>query len=679
MQSRPKSVLPIQVEWFACALVCGWAAWNWAKLIALLRQSWTSAPLLDYWRIVANIPRYERFDLSVFWIQHNEHRIVFPELAMAADALFLSGRATLPLVLGFGFQWLTLAVYAAMVWKRLDRNLRFFVIVLGSGLIGWPGMALFFAHPFLSQWLFVQLGVVLALAALPRSTGAAIAAGVVANFSAANGLLIWPILILAAIALQLNRRRILILAVAGTFFTALYFAGYHPGPNLRFGVLFQHPVLALKWAAAYLSLPFGFADGDTGLLFGLGGILLFVALLAFSFRRMQSAPALFLGAALFVIGSTILATAGRMPTDHAVLSPDLDLRFVVMPLWFWLSLLFASAYTLGSWTKWNWIPLLPAGAVIAMGMSSTSAWIAARGPEYEKNRFAGLALEAGIIDATIVSDTLYYDPEFIERYVANLTQRKLSVFASGRFERRGKTIASLFPAGQVGSLREEVVSVSLIDGGMELRGSRTYGTADIVIANQDGIVVGSGGRFGSGWVAFANLDVPSTALRVFLVDGNKLEVMSPSVPVPDATPVRHAQMGQFLPGIEWETNGGFAKSHFGPELGLPPFGTVYGNWTPVGGSPGELVSSAFEAPPGNCIVLPAGHSAPLPGEAIELFDAEKRTRLATIPIGTADNTWRSWRIYLPAGTRTLRIAAHASDATRWVAVAQPARCTSSYQ
>ena len=410
-------------------------------------------------------------------------------------------------------------------------------------------------------------------------------------------------------------------------------------------------------------------------------MLLLLTLIILSFRRIQPPTVIFLGAALFVAGSAVLATAGRMSIDRAVPSTDLDLRFVSMPLWFWLSLLFGAAFTIRDWTKWNWWISLPVALLMAVKLSATSEWITARLPEFQKNQLAALALETGVLDGPILSDTLYYDPEFVERAEGNLRSRKLSVFASRRFERMGKPAASIFPLNEVAQVPAEAIAASVVEGGMKLSGPIKEGTNDIVVVNQNGIVVGLGGRQGGGWAAFANLEIPSKSLRVYRVEGGRLSPMGAPVAVAEAIPIPYWRMGQFITGLHWDATGAFTPNGVSPELGGQPYGIVYGNWSSKGRGPGLLVSQTFDAPPGNCVVVPVGHGSPVTGETIEVVDGSTQAHIATIPISVADLTWRLWRVDLPAGTRTLKITAddQASGATQWIGLAQPARCASSYK
>jgi hypothetical protein len=662
------------LPWVACASALFWSVSNWTELVRLARQTYTAAPLSDYWRIVANIPRYEHFDLPELWEQHNEHRIIFPEIAMAADYLLFRGLGILPLALGFAFQALTIAVYA-WVFRPARSHLRWFTVLLACGLAGWPGMALFLGHPFLVLWLFLQIGVVTALAALPRSIGLAIAGAVLATYSAANGMLIWPILILAAVVLQSGRRRIAILAVSGVFFTGLYFAGYHPRLNPYPGLLFKEPVYAMKWIAAYLSLPFGYIGAQAGLWIGFTGIGLLLSLIFLARRKPQPAAVLFLGAALFVAGSAVLAAGGRMVPDRAVPSTELDIRFVSQPLWFWLSLFFAVAVA-----KWNWKIAAPVSILLAILISATHPWIGGQLPAFQNNQLASLALETAVPDASVISQTLYYEPELVEQQADKLRKRRLSVFAAGRFEWLGRRATSIFREIDANPAPGEVTSTTLVDGGMRIAGWAAANRSDIIFVNENGVIAGLGGRIGAGWAGYANLEIPSKSLRIYGIADGRMAAIGAPVPMPEAFSISFSRMGQLLSGVGWIPDGAWSQFAVSPELGGQPYGVVFGTWNPKKKAQGRMITEPFDAPPGNCIVINAGHGAPVTGQTIQLIDGATQATIATLPISDADQIWRLWRVAVPAGVRSLKIVAddRSSNSTAWLGLGHPARCTSSY-
>ena len=62
-----------------------------------IRLDYTPVPIWDSWRSVQYLDRLLKFDLRHFWVQHNEHRIGFPEMVYALDYIFFPGEQLLPI------------------------------------------------------------------------------------------------------------------------------------------------------------------------------------------------------------------------------------------------------------------------------------------------------------------------------------------------------------------------------------------------------------------------------------------------------------------------------------------------------------------------------------------------------------------------------------------------------
>ncbi len=665
---------PGGVGWVACAALLLWCGSNLSELFRLTRQTYTPAPIWDYWRIIEYLQSYRHFDVSVFWIQHNEHRIVFPEIFMAADAILLKCRFFLPLALAFFFQLSTIALYSFIVCRdaKLSLKLRCFTIILGIGLVAWPGMAVFLSRPFLFAWLFTQFGVVLALAALPRRyLSLAIAGGVIATYSTANGMVVWPVLILAAFALRFKARQILILAGSGVLSTALYFVGYHP-TKLHPELLLQEPLNALAWIAAYLSLPFGFSGAQAGFLNGFAGLVLLAAAIAFT-RLRSPASVVFQGAALFVVASAVTAASGRMMPGHITPSTDFDMRFLSLPLFFWVSLLFALTQF-----KWNWLIAGIAAALVALQFVALSPWMERQLLSPQKTRLAALAAECGTLDEALIGGVLERELTPVEQWLPILRRNGLSMFSSRRFEWLGKPAPfAIDPQPAQGGILTSVP----VAGGLEITGWTTGKNASIVFLNEKGAVLGFGESFGPGWTGLANLEMSGRSMRAYRLEDGRLAAIGASTALPDAIPVSVQRMGQRIAGIEWKMDPAWSESAIAPDVADAPFGVHLGTFR-LKHAAGKVESAPFSAPPGNCIVVPAGHSGSVAGQTIQIVDSERQTTVATIPIGPIDGAhWRLWRVPLPPDLRFLKIVAEdrATGEREWLGLGEPARCTSSYE
>lgn len=152
---------------FVAALYC---VITWWETIQRVIRYYSPAPDSDYWIAVARLPAYRMLDARVFWQQHNEHRIVFPQLIFAMDFMFLHGRRLLPLALSFLFHlgaWVIL-IRAFCSTTAIPTFIRIVGCLLAGIVLGWEGSAAVLASPFLIQWTLTNFAALLSLACLTQ-------------------------------------------------------------------------------------------------------------------------------------------------------------------------------------------------------------------------------------------------------------------------------------------------------------------------------------------------------------------------------------------------------------------------------------------------------------------------------------------------------------------------------
>ena len=147
-----------------------WVLWTGFHLIQKVFDYYTPLPMWDYWRVVEQLNDYRSFHLAAFWRQHNEHRIVFPEIAFALDMVLLHGRMLLPIALSslsYLGTWLVLS--GTVIGETSVAPFTRAVAILVSALVAfWQSAAGVLAVPFLLQWTLVQLAAAVALATASR-------------------------------------------------------------------------------------------------------------------------------------------------------------------------------------------------------------------------------------------------------------------------------------------------------------------------------------------------------------------------------------------------------------------------------------------------------------------------------------------------------------------------------
>ncbi len=272
-----------------------WMAFNWFETIHRLVRYYNPLPAWDYWRAAKFVSSYRSFDIRVLWQQHNEHRIVFPEIVFAADFLLLHGRQLLPLAVSFLCYFASWIVLAWAFWseRAISPLVRKTGILLAGIVIGWEGSAAVLASAFLLQWTLMQIAVLLSLAFLSRLREAGkkrylvavVVSAVVATYSSGNGMMLWPILLGAGVLLSLTRRHLITLSIAAVLSISIYFIKYNFTGHLTISNFFRQPLYSLEFVGSYLSMPFGgMKSPEFGACLGLVSLGIVVVLAVLSAR-----------------------------------------------------------------------------------------------------------------------------------------------------------------------------------------------------------------------------------------------------------------------------------------------------------------------------------------------------------------------------------------------------------
>lgn|GEM_PF-1927235 len=705
-------------------LVClmAWMAFNWFETVQRIVHCYTAAPVEDYWRVAGNLHSYRAFDLRVLWMQHNEHRIVFPEIVFALDMLLWRGRLILPLAVSFLCYlsiWIVLA-QTLFTDRSLSFRARMAAVLLAGIIVGWKGSATVLATPFLLNWTLMQAGVVLSLALLSRAKHAAtnvclilaIAAAVVATYSSGNALLLWPLLLAAGWVLRLTKRRMTALGIAAAASIGLYFIGYNFSDNLNIKNLVLHPLYFLGFLGTYLSMPFGGLDFNDpwimkspqfGVCIGLIGLSIVVILfvIAVRARLVATQPGIVLfGCYAFTLLSAALTAAGRMdPTDSGFNAAKVT-RYLTLPLVNW-----AIFVLLCLWLafRFQWKIFHPAAiaflvaVLVFVGFLKLRWWVEASNDEFAREQMAELSLEDGLSDPGLIRK-IFPDPSYVYRCLPELRQGHLSAYHSNRAKWLGRPVgqfSKILSSGGSG----EITFAFPVRSGIEVGGwADTYSRGTefrwIVLGNENGRIVGFGERLPAGfpeelrslrmppslaWVGFVNLKVKTKAISAYIVDPRRrgLFPIAESLAVPEVHAASLNDMGILVPKIEWQkdpawTLNGFRASRFDP----PPPDPIYGSLNGSGANNGRMVSSVFATPSKACLILPILHGDLVNGLSVDIRNADTGQSLETAPMQNRDTEWEFWRFQFDPAVKHLRIAAR--DQGRywgdWMAIGPPAEC-----
>jgi hypothetical protein len=491
-----------------------------------IRLDYTPVPIWDAWRCVQYVDQLLRFDLRHFWVQHNEHRIVFPEMVYALDYICFRGVQLLPIACNIACQLVQLALLWWLLGQMKDMALAF-RLALGAGCCLFMTSAMQvqgILGPFELQWYLSQMAAALSFLFLTRSaqTGRwaslamSIAAAVIANYSTSNGMLLWPVLVTMAVLQQLPKARIACLASAGILSIAAYFVDYTFMGQGRTAVLLGHPFYAVWFMGVFLGTPVSYLSSGLGGLAGLSGLLLVAIAVAVAIRQRRSrepAFAVTAGVSLYIAGSALLIAYGRMnpadPAAGAALAP----RYISVPLTYsanltvvvgWLIMrlprarrpaleLAAAVLTLASIVLATAVLVLVSIVAVVRPQKSYEAAFAARQALAHES---GIALVSGIEDADLIR-VIFPRPEFVLETMPAIRRKRLSIFAAGRQDWIGQPVSRLFALGSPSLCAGAVETWSAVTGGYRAAGwASELGVdippKDIVLADSAGAIIGFG-------------------------------------------------------------------------------------------------------------------------------------------------------------------------------------------
>jgi hypothetical protein len=313
-------------------------------------EGYSPVPFADFWGQFPFLERAVAGNLRIgdFWAQTNEHRIFIPRIEFLLDYRFFGGTNVFLFSMIAASGLLLAAALAAVVWRETgDRLLTWGAFCVSAIAAVSPvtieNLTWAYQVQFVQVFLLAAIAIITVVLAArgtePRRrqlwTAAAALAGIAATYSLANGLLVWPVVLLLAIALGLSLRSSAFLAVVGaiTIFSYLWHLEFATHGNL------SHPLGIVEYVAVYLGSVLR-QTGTTGSgAVGSVGIALFALLCVIAWkRRLTGSISVPVGAglALFLVLSALQTAAGRL--DFGV-AQALSSRYATASFAFWLGLL----------------------------------------------------------------------------------------------------------------------------------------------------------------------------------------------------------------------------------------------------------------------------------------------------------------------------------------------------
>ncbi len=652
--------------------------------------------------------------LTTLWRLHNEHNIFFPRLTFLADLSLLHGTNVSLLV------WCL--VIPAVTCALLIREARL-APGLGKGTVAFLAgvyvMLLFsftqmenFVSPFQVQFVLVVGAPVAAFVCVadavdrrdhPRAAlgwlGLSSVCGFVATFSMANGVLVWPLLLLAAWVGGLPRRAVLGLGVVALCTMALWYAD-----RAAIGVAPAGPYRidrALVFLTLYLGAPLAALSEEASGIVGTLGLCLGIGLSLVAVRRGRALSRFERVSLLilwFTLASAAATTLGRSEWGHTI---ALVSRYATTSLVFWASAVSLLVYLVAQLERGRRFALPLVLALVAGGLVLllTPAHIATARQaqrDVEKKRMGELALVVGVDDAYLGS--LFPERDTLLGLRPFLAEQRLAPFVTEWphwVGRRMSDVLDLASApdvtGRFANARVHVAPFGTpdADAGVRVRGwawneATTAAPALVVLADDSGIIRGFarpnarpdavdalyGARAtpAAAWFGYARTD-GSRPLRAYALSAD-------------------GRSAHALAGVQFAGN---LTVHRSP-VAAGAWQSV-GEWTPqpraqvgsrfVGGyafgSPrarqvGTLYSEAFTPGDAGYLLVPFTTGPDTAGAQLYVVDAETERVVARCDLTDAVPVWVVWTIPISAGfpqAVVIRVADAGDSPDQWIAIGQP--------
>lgn len=227
--------------------------------------------------------------------------------------------------------------------------------------------------------------------------------------------------------------------------------------------------------------------------------------------------------------------------------------------------------------------------------------------------------------------------------------------------------------------------------GSPIRRSYTW----VLLANEQGRIVGFGRRLGAGfpailvsdntppslaWVGFANRLIPATSISAYAVDTRRggLFRITGSVPVSALLSSSLNEASGMIAGVTWQKDSIWSENYLPARVvfGQIPPGSSYGSWSGSDANRGQIISSTFVNPPNACVILPILHGPEGGGLSVELIDSDTGQAIVSAPMQNGDTRWEYWRVPLSPSVHHLRVVARDQGDSwgEWLAVATPLTC-----
>jgi len=297
--------------------------------IMLILKS-VNVPNWDEWEMVPIFMRIHAGHLFLmdFWRQHNEHRIIIPNIILVTTAYFTRWNLITENFLNLGVAIASFLIILKVLkttgveFKQKSSCLLIFLVSLiwfslvqsDNWLWGWE-----------IEWFLNVLGVSIVAYCLSRiksqrqsfsvrQLGLLLLGGVIAQYSLGNGTLVWPIVVLILLYMKVPLKQIAAVIITGAITTFFYYYHYTNTDSGFLKLVSHQSTVFARYFFIYLGRPLNFEHNITPIL-GLVIFTVFIGLSASLLIRRSDIfkkliPWVYLGT--YAIGSAFITGLARI-------------------------------------------------------------------------------------------------------------------------------------------------------------------------------------------------------------------------------------------------------------------------------------------------------------------------------------------------------------------------------
>ncbi len=692
------------------------ALWILMSSIVVAHAGWVTVPVFDDWDrwIDAFTSHYSP---SWFFIENVDHRLAAPKVLFLIDHLLFNGRAWFLLLSSFCFQAMT----GILLWRlsgrahRQDWTERLLLAALIASCIfsaqQWFNLTLPFQIQFPMVYCFSAASLFAIWGSAERNwryswLAMSIALATLATYSMANGILIWPVMLLAAFWLRMPRRWTVAIAASAVVVGVAYF--YHWRKSNPDAVPPGLPRLFLFWFG-HLGSPVGplalLRDSETFRIVcaAIPGALLALALLAAFLMlwwrrdRYNNAHATLVFYCVFLALASASIAYGRAAGS---LMEIYSSRYFTPSYLFWVSMLLMLWPVVRRAPRTTLYGALCAALLLGIAVHQRAVLNTVRGWASEV-RLGEVAIVDNVTDPQAWAALVHKPYAATLNTLDSLRNNHQIIFTEEWTHWPGIPLNRRFsmdrtPGACEGEFEQAMQVISPLKPGWRVTGWAWDNKAGhsphyVILADNDGLIAGvaltgfpppstfaalPGKYVASSWNGYVNGQPRSITAYALEADDRSLCAIGKREMHRAGSEVTFPELGPRLPDVTPEITGaivpdGYYKGKGGP--GAPPTdGDVFGSYPDA--NTGAIRLGPFHLDAHTGIAIPVVTGPDNQKLSITVRDAVTKEVFAQLDPPPVHTTWWAWRPELPLDREiTIELVAedNGSGWGQWLALGSP--------